>query len=153
MSEWLRTVAARTGLASDARVLACQLGGRESRVEMEISFDSLAELDAFFAALPAEQHAAWSARLAATVVDGSPHWTVLRTLPLGAEPLTGASRQEEAQAAPPPPPMRRTAGGLYVPDASAAGDEPATAETVAVELDWKGDPMVRRPGDMLPRIV
>ena len=143
LSEWVRDVASQAGLGSShARLLSCQLGGSESSCEMELCFASLAELEAFFAALPTAEHAAWSARLAPVVVDASPRWTVLRTVVQQLQQPSVSVPGEEVQ-----PAMRRSAGGLYIP---------STAQETAVEdveLDWKGDPLVRNKGDRMPRCV
>jgi hypothetical protein len=64
-------------------VFTGQLGCPESRVEMHCEqFDDLAELDAFFAALPLVKHRAWGEAFAEHVVDGSPTWHVLRVVPV-----------------------------------------------------------------------
>ena len=144
MSEWLSTVASPvlTGLGTQkaTRLLSEQLGGTEARCELELQFSSLAEMEQFWTQVPQAEHAAWLQRLAANVVDGSTHWTVLRELPLEEEKPPAVQAAEE-------PRLLRTAGGLFIPqvEAVAAAEEP--------ELDWKGEPMTRNAGDKMPRIV
>lgn len=84
LGEWIHTVGAEAGLdASRVSVFTGQLGCPESRVEMHCEqFDDLAELDAFFAALPSAKHRAWGEKFAEHVVDGSPTWHVLRAVPV-----------------------------------------------------------------------
>jgi hypothetical protein len=146
LAEWVTTVASQAGVAAgDARLLASQLGAPESRLELELSFASLAELEAFFAALPVADHVAWGARLAPVVCDGSPVWHVMRNVSLA---TTQAAPPLPAALAPPPPPeiVRRTETGLYI-----TGSEALEAPPQATELDWKGDPLVWAPGDKLPK--
>jgi hypothetical protein len=153
LTEWVQDIASQAGeSAAGARLLAGQLGAPESRLELELPFESLAELEEFFTKLPTEQHAAWGARLAAVVCDGSPVWHVMRVVPVAAAPAGGdaALRLMLPVAAPAPaaapqaqPAVRRTDSGLYV-----TGDEALPQEA---ELDWKGDPIVWAEGDRLPK--
>lgn len=40
--------------------------------QLEVAFDSMAELEAFWDAIPPERHRAWSQRAQHLIVDGSP---------------------------------------------------------------------------------
>ena len=88
LGEWIHTVGAEAGLdASRVSVFTGQLGCPESRVELHCEqFDDLAELDAFFASLPLAKHRAWGEKFAEHVVDGSPTWHVLRSVPVTLPP-------------------------------------------------------------------
>jgi hypothetical protein len=154
-------VASQAGVAAgDARLLTSQLGAPDSRLELELSFDGLADMEAFFAALPVAEHVAWGARFAPVVCDGSPTWHVLRTVNLvaaaGGDPSAAAAPQQATPALPPAPApaptaVRRTESGLFV-----TGSEPfaAPAPSDAVEeLDWKGDPVKWAPGDKKPKFA
>ena len=236
LGEWIHTVGAEAGLdAARVSVFTGQLGCPESRLEMHCEqFDSLAELDAFFAALPVAKHRAWGETFAEHVVDGSPTWHVLRTVPVTppsrstagspaerpeAEPETrttlafaddaadvaaavaaaasldvaadgfgstdgsgvAAAVGDAGVSSPPPPrvkpraPKRLTkeqadapvfaadafgdaAEGLVFPP-SGGDEEGARGEDLSeyepgskVVMDWKGEPMVIRPGDKLPNV-
>lgn len=141
MSEWLTSVAATTGYDTrQARVLAVQLGAAESRCELELEFASLSDMETFWSLLPQAEHKAWLEQLA-PYVDGSANsWTTLQ--------LYSAEHAEKKP--PAEQPLTRTAGGLLVPlSSNSLGEVPGPE----VELDWKGDPIQRRPGDKLPRIL
>jgi len=103
LGEWIHTVGAEAGLdAARVSVFTGQLGCPESRVEMHCEqFDDLAELDAFFAALPLAKHRAWGEAFAEHVVDGSPTWHVLRVVPVrgpAPNPPPGARSAEARRA-------------------------------------------------------
>lgn len=156
--EWLAEVAAQAdgGLATAGRLLQHQIGGPESRLELELTFESLAQLEAFFGALPSEAHAAWAARVSGVVVDASSHWTVLRLVPLGGGAAEGGAGADAAASfgSPAPlqqaqvAPLRRTPGGLFLPPepagARAAAAAPAPLPLPPAQppkppvLDWKG---------------
>ena len=141
LQTWINSVASVAGLdSSSARVASVQLGGRESCCELELSFASLSELEAFWLALPVDAHAAWSRSLAPLVVDASPSWTVLRLAAIDA-----VNTQPIETLAASTPALRRRRSGLFVPESS--------EEAASVELDWKGEPLIRRPGDKMPRII
>ena len=143
LREGVLEVATQAGArASDARLLAGQLGAPESRLELELRFDSLSALETFFEQLPGPAHAAWGARLAPVVCDGSPTWRVLRTVSLDADAASPLAAV--AVVAAPPLPVRRTDSGLFI-----TGTE-ALPTDAPVELDWKGDPVVWAPGDKRP---
>lgn len=93
--EWVQTVGADAGVGpSNARISTGALGAPESRLELEVSFDSMSDWEAFLARIPAQQHRAWSQRVQGMVVDGSPKWEVFRVVDVpsaaGAEPRRDA---------------------------------------------------------------
>lgn len=45
-------------------------------LQMEVSFDSMAEFEGFLSTIPFHDHKAWTQRIASMVVDGSPVWQV-----------------------------------------------------------------------------
>jgi hypothetical protein len=49
---------------------------------MEVTFDSMAEWEAFLSSVPFQDHKAWTQRIQSMVVDGSPVWQVHRSVPL-----------------------------------------------------------------------
>lgn len=49
---------------------------------MEVTFDSMADWEAFLGALPFQEHKAWTQRIQGMVVDGSPMWQVHRSVPV-----------------------------------------------------------------------
>jgi uncharacterized membrane protein YgcG len=92
--EWVQTVGAEAGgadLLPRARVSTGALGAPESRLELELSFGSMADWEAFLARIPPAAHKAWSQRVASMVVDGSPRWEVYREVDVGAAPAGAAS--------------------------------------------------------------
>ena len=49
----------------------CHVDGVWS-MQLEVAFDSMVELDAFWSAIPPERHRAWSQRAQHVIIDGSP---------------------------------------------------------------------------------
>ncbi len=152
LGEWVVSVASQAGVAAeDARILASQLGAPESRLELELRFGSLTDMEQFFNTLPVADHVAWGARLAPVVCDGSPTWHTFRVVDVGGTAPLAAAKAAAAQ--PPPLPvlpavMRRSAGGLYL-----VGEPEPEPEPEAQELDWKGDPLTWSAGDRFPRVA
>ena len=128
LGEWIHTVGAEAGLdASRVSVFTGQLGCPESRVEMHCEqFDDLAELDAFFASLPLAKHRAWGEKFAEHVVDGSPTWHVLRSVPVTLPPrATEERRSKDVSSAAP------SGGSKTVPKLSFVDDAADVAAAVA----------------------
>jgi hypothetical protein len=50
--------------------------------QLEVEFESLAELERFWAAIPSIKHRAWSERVQRHIIDGSPRWEVYRICPV-----------------------------------------------------------------------
>ena len=59
--------------------------------------DTLAELEQLWATLPPAAHAAWSQRARGVLIDGSPHWEVMRVCPVLLEGDTPASTSVSAR--------------------------------------------------------
>lgn len=69
-------------------------------MQLEVSFDTMADWEAFLSRIPAQQHRAWSQRVQSMVVDGSPKWEVFRVVDVpAASPSETASRSSGAAAA------------------------------------------------------
>lgn len=82
-----------------AALLSAAIGLPESRVELEIEFDSLSDLEMFWATIPVAQHKAWSQRVKNLIIDGSPTWQVYRTVEVSSSPSVDAHMQPaDAQA-------------------------------------------------------
>lgn len=103
LQEWVHDVGSQAGLTSNNTQLHTgSIGAPESTLELEVSFDSLAELEAFWAAIPPAQHKAWGQRMQQYIVHGSPQWQVYRTLPAfpegGTAGVTGTAGANSAAA-------------------------------------------------------
>lgn len=158
LQEWVQDIGSRAGLGpGNVAIASGSVGAPESRLELEVTFASLAELEEFWAAIPPDAHRAWAQRLQDVIVHGSPQWQIYRTVEAfpggepeaasgGEEGLVFASGEEVGrfgEAAEPslPGTSRETASGLAVV---------GSAEEAEVILDWKGDPMKINPGDKMP---
>eukprot|EP00884_Botryococcus_braunii_P007491 jgi/Botrbrau1/16743/Bobra.0277s0001.1 len=161
LQEWVRDVGSKAGLSSsNTRLSSGAVGIPESRLELEVEFDSFAQLEGFWGSIPPVEHKAWSQRVQNIIIDGSPRWEVVRSVPVLQETDAAASSDEQPsvstpgfsfpfaivepkpQAVPPPPlgkNVRSSEGGVALVDGADAD----------VVLDWKGDPMVINPGDKL----
>ncbi|KAL4422820.1 hypothetical protein ABPG75_009017 [Micractinium tetrahymenae] len=119
LQEWVRDVGSQAGLTPDNTQLhSGSIGAPESTLELEVSFDSLADLEAFWAAIPPAQHKAWGQRMQQYIVHGSPQWHVYRTLPAfpegGAAGAAGTAGMAGSAAA------RAVGGAARTPAAAAA---------------------------------
>ncbi|KAK9905779.1 hypothetical protein WJX75_006109 [Coccomyxa subellipsoidea] len=162
---------------SKTQILSGAIGVPESRLVMEVDFDTLAELEAFWSSIPQQDHKAWSERARNLIIDGSPQWEVYRTVPVDTGGAAGTSALQSepsstgrANAAASAEISAATAGGFILNTKTFAfEEEPGTAAGAANEgrpeeggsqsqgedgkrviLDWKGDPMTINPGDKLP---
>jgi hypothetical protein len=151
----VRDIGSQAGLDSENAALASgSIGCPESRLELEVSFDSLADLEVFWGSIPTPAHKAWGERLRRLVVDGSPRWEVFRTVPILADSTTTAPGKSNSLALASADDVERYATGGALPPATsetASGLAVVSgAEAAGVVLDWKGDPMKINPGDRMP---
>lgn len=62
--EWVSEIAScASGGLQRADIMSGAIGAPESRLELELTFARLADLEAFWGSIPADAHAAWSKRL------------------------------------------------------------------------------------------
>lgn len=164
LQEWVREIGSVAGLGpSNAAINSGSVGTPESRLELEVSFSTLAELEEFWASIPPDRHKAWSQRMQSMIVHGSPMWEIYRTVEAfpGTSPtpapaptttvgagsgLVMASDEELGRYGEPtevslPSVRQETPSGLAVVGSAEEADE---------ILDWKGDPMKINPGDKMP---
>jgi hypothetical protein len=81
LQEWVRDVGSIAGLGpTNAAINSGAVGTPESRLELEVTFDTLAEVEQFWASIPQEQHKIWSQKIQNKIVDGSPQWELYRTV-------------------------------------------------------------------------
>ena len=67
VQEWLSTVASKaSGNMQRAEILSGAIGAPESRLELELSFASLQELEVFWGTVPPAEHRLWSKKLQVT---------------------------------------------------------------------------------------
>ncbi|BDA47699.1 hypothetical protein COCOBI_10-5500 [Coccomyxa sp. Obi] len=91
-------IGSQAGLDSArTQILSGAIGIPESRLVMEVDFDTLSELEAFWSSIPQQDHKAWSERARNLIIDGSPQWEVYRTVPVS---ISGASGAAALQAEP-----------------------------------------------------
>ena len=84
LGEWVHTVGVAAGLdPADVSLVTGAVGVPESNIQMEIhGFANMADIDAFFANIPGSDHRRWGERFAPHVVDGSPAWRIVRSVPV-----------------------------------------------------------------------
>lgn len=99
LQEWTRDLGSAAGLTSaNTRLFSGSVGVPESRLELEVEFQTLAELEAFWGSIPAEQHKAWSQRMQHYILDGSPAWHIYRSVP--SFPHTDSEQQDSIASEP-----------------------------------------------------
>jgi hypothetical protein len=162
LQQWVRDIGSSAGLTSkNTCINSGSVGSPESRLELEVAFDTLAELEIFWASIPAEQHQQWSKEMQQLIVHGSPVWEIYRTVdafpadgqetkverPGVLETLVFASEQEitslgmSPNQPEVPTTSKTTESGLSIVQSEEEAD---------AILDWKGEPMKINPGDKLP---
>jgi hypothetical protein len=174
LQEWVRDIGAVAGLTpANTSIYSGAIGVPESKLQLEVTLDTLADLEQFWASIPPTEHKAWSQRMQSLVVHGSPTWEVYRTV--AAFPATPSS----PTLAPPTLPASSSTSVANTGLVMASGDDlerygetsspasspsiPSTVETspsglsvvsssedADVILDWKGEPLKINPGDKLP---
>ncbi|CAD7705245.1 unnamed protein product [Ostreobium quekettii] len=168
--EWLDTVGKEAGLVPGDASIACgAVGAPESRIELEVEFQSFGDLEAFWKRIPQDKQQDWSEGMERLVVDGSPQWSVYYSVPSTGQlvlataesSLDAAAAQGRQDAKDDDTLMAILHGALETtsspPSAGPTvdadvGDEPCESSDAnkQVVLDWKGDPMVINPNDNLP---
>lgn len=128
------------------------------KLQLEVEFDTLADLERFWSSIPQGSHQKWSQSIQPLIVDGSPAWEIFRTIETfsskvssdneskargSLEMASGDEVQKFGAGAAPslPTGTQTTASGLSVVENSDDAD---------IVLDWKGEPMKINPGDKLP---
>lgn len=163
--EWVERIGSRAepGLTSEnARISSGSVGSPESRLELEVEFDSLEALERFWSTIPVEEHKGWSAKVGEVMIDGSPMWEIYRSIDVfargGGSGLLEIATDEDIEQYGSGGESGRT-GGLSVKvggesdlavDVSKTSSSDGEEDGGKIVLDWKGDPMVIRPGDKLP---
>lgn len=83
VQDWIQNVGSVAGLTQENTCLSSgAVGTPESRLELEVEFETLAHLEDFWAAIPPAEHRAWSQRAQNFIIDGSPRWELYRTCPI-----------------------------------------------------------------------
>lgn len=152
LQEWVQSIGSQAGLtAENTTILSGAVGAPESRLELEVGLDSLAQLETFWGQIPPQAHKAWSQRAQHFLIDGSPQWEVYRKVSVPTDPKQSSAPSQPAEE------QVQTESGLILPDFAQSQEaviadaaEEASAQAENVMLDWKGDPMQINPGDRLP---
>jgi len=83
VQDWIQNVGSAAGLTQENTCLSSgAVGAPESRLELEVEFETLAHVEDFWAAIPPAEHRAWSQRAQNFIIDGSPRWELYRTCPV-----------------------------------------------------------------------
>ncbi len=178
LQEWVQEVGSYADPAlneTNTSISAGNIGAPESRLELEVEFESLDELERFWGSIDPQKHMSWGQKVKGVMIDGTPLWEVYR----GVDPFGGGGAapavSTSSQARQPSQDvleiaswddMDRYAGknwGSTFQDAkellagestSPEDEEQSPAQSPGrgqkTRLDWKGDPMVVNPGDRLP---
>ncbi|GFR41491.1 hypothetical protein Agub_g2182 [Astrephomene gubernaculifera] len=103
LQEWVADVGSRAGLTqANTRLSSGSVGVAESRLELEVTFPTLTDWEHFLSAIPTKEHRAWSQRVQAMIVGGSPRWELFRAVsafPDGYQPPAGAGAAAQGAAA------------------------------------------------------
>ena len=80
LKKWNREIGSQIGWTQDQlQIVTGSIGALESRIELEVLIEDLAELSASWAKLGnIEAHKQWSKDLEPHIVSGTPHWQVFR---------------------------------------------------------------------------
>ena len=76
---WVDQIGSQAGCNWDnTRIITGSIGVLEGRVEMELTLNSITNLDNFFNKIPGNEHVEWGKKMGEYIVDGSTVWEVLR---------------------------------------------------------------------------
>lgn len=80
LQAWERDIGAKAGMKR-TQVLTGSIGAREATVELNVTVDSLAELEQIFEKIGKDEaHKRWGPELEPVVVSGSSSWQIFRVL-------------------------------------------------------------------------
>lgn len=154
VQEWVRDIGSRADPAltpKNVRIHSGSIGSPESRLELEVEFASLDELERFWGSIPGDLHQEWSQNLADIIVDGSPTWEVYRSVEAFVDVTSSievASSQDIDKYA------KASFGSSMKMVQDMMSEDTVTKnkgdQEGKIVLDWKGDPMHINPGDKLP---
>lgn len=92
LQEWVQDVGSVAGLTpQNTQLHTGSIGAPESTLELEVGFETLAELEDFWTNIPPAQHRAWGQRMQEYIVHGTPQWQVYRCLAAFPEGSTSTS--------------------------------------------------------------
>ena len=153
LQEWVETVGSRAdpGLTRDnTRIYSGSIGSPESRLELQVEFGSLEELERFWGTIPVDGHTAWSSKVAKVMIDGSPKWEVYRTIDVFYPGGLQMASSEDVDVYGKVAKSERDIAELGTTTSSSGVSVVNNPEDVKTVLDWKGDPMEILPGDKIP---
>jgi hypothetical protein len=90
LQEWVQEVGAYADpplCEGNTSMSAGNIGAPESRLELEVSFESLDALERFWGSIDPSRHLQWGEKVKGVVIDGSPRWEVWR----GVDPWSSGS--------------------------------------------------------------
>eukprot|EP01025_Chloroclados_australasicus_P044086 TRINITY_DN474_c2_g1_i4.p1 TRINITY_DN474_c2_g1~~TRINITY_DN474_c2_g1_i4.p1 ORF type:complete len:231 (+),score=23.25 TRINITY_DN474_c2_g1_i4:30-722(+) len=156
VTDWVQTIGQKAGLSEDNTTIQNgAVGVPESRIELEVAFESIAQLEEFWGKISPTLHKAWSQQAQQFIIDGSPQWQVYRTT----NPFLREQQQVYGQTAQQSQDQKQFVevgdSGLVVPLDMDMKDidkmvQPQQRNDGDQVLDWKGEPMKINPGDKLP---
>eukprot|EP00890_Picochlorum_soloecismus_P005463 jgi/Picsp_1/5918/NSC_03275-R1_hypothetical protein COCSUDRAFT_53450 [Coccomyxa subellipsoidea C-169] len=161
LQDWVQTVGSKAGLTKDnTRINSGSIGSPESRLELEVEFETLTDLETFWGSIPSDLHKAWSGKMADKIVNGSPKWEVFRTIEPFANKGPTQTQSEPALIVDElsAEEIKEYGESLDRDDLSNVGEVRSSSglsivedqDDVQVVLDWKGEPMKINPNDKLP---
>ena len=153
LQEWVETVGSRAepGLTREnTRIYSGSIGSPESRLELQVEFGSLEELERFWGTIPVDGHTAWSGKVAKVMIDGSPKWEVYRTIDVFYSSGLQMASSEDVDVYGMVAKTGRDIADLGSTTSSAGVSVVSNPDDVKTVLDWKGDPMEILPGDKMP---
>lgn len=166
LQQWVRNIGSSAGLTStNTCINSGSVGSPESRLELEVSFGTLAELEHFWASIPAEQHQQWSKEMQKLIVHGSPVWEIYRTVDAFPADIIDGQQRKLLERADDPKSLvfaseqEITSLGMSLNQPEVPSTSKTTQSGLSIVqseeeadaiLDWKGEPMKINPGDKLP---
>lgn len=163
LQEWCRDIGSEAGLdPTNTQLYSGAVGVKESRLELEVEFETLSELETFWSSIPPTKHRAWGQKLQTIVIDGSPEWQVYRTVDAFDAITTSSTgslgvgeKQGVVLERPSSEDMDKYGGEnnklMSAGETTDSGLSIVTDEDdIEIVLDWKGDPMKINKGDKLP---
>jgi len=151
LQEWIQKVTEATQSTTGAMQISHgAVGTPESRIELEVELESLAELESFWGSVPSKYHREWANRMQDRIVDGTPQWTVHHVVQLTSDissPAEGSVKSKANRSSLPDQILKE----MKKQDAQETSEEGVVlGGDMKNVLDWKGDVMTINPGDVMP---
>ena len=78
---WIEKIGSQAGCTMEnTQIITGSIGSLESHVEMNLTLNSITNLDDFFNKIPGKENVEWGKEMSEYITDGSTRWEILRII-------------------------------------------------------------------------